>query len=63
VFLAWQTAAFAGSAVFGKLPEWQSVLMRIRGANGNQSFDDMRAQLETLSRVTGFPLQQVQGTA
>jgi hypothetical protein len=61
VFLAWQTAAFAGSAVFGKLPEWQSVLMRIRSKD--QSFDDMRAQLETLSRVTGFPLQQVQGTA
>lgn len=62
VFVAWQTAAFAGAAVFGKLPEWQHVQLRMRETDGQQSFEDMRAQLETLSQVTGYPLNTM-GTA
>ncbi len=58
LFLAWQTAAFCGSAFVGKLPDFQVVLLKMKA--GRQSFDEMKAQLSTLSQLTGFPLKQIQ---
>lgn len=57
VFLAWQTAAFVGSAFVGKLPAFKVVLLKIDA--GRQSFDQMKSQLAALSHVTGFPLKEI----
>lgn len=55
LFIAWQTAAFVPSALVGKMPDFRTVLARVEGRK-DQTFEEMKAHLMTLSQLTGFPL-------
>lgn len=54
VVMAWQTANLTRAE---KLPDLRTLLARTQ--SGRQTHDEMRAQLESLSRLTGFPLRKV----
>lgn len=54
---AWHVAAFTRT---NKMPSLETVLLRMRGnRGGGQTYEQMRATLEVISRLTGRPLREV----
>lgn len=56
--MAWKTADLTGAAFVGKLPPLDRVLAK--RTTDQQSFEQMKAQIEQLSRITGFPMRTVE---
>ncbi len=55
MFLAWQTAAFVGSAFVGKLPEWSEVANKI----APRSKESLHLEGALLAERIGVPLRPI----
>lgn len=53
--LAWHTAAFKRVE---KMPSLHTVLMRMRMSGGAQTFEQMKANLQMISQLTGIPIRE-----
>jgi hypothetical protein len=59
VALAWHTANFTAAARVGKLKNLKSYLDRLRTPSGGQSYQEMKENLEVISRLAGIPMREV----
>lgn len=59
VFIAWQTAAFVGAAMVGKLSEWSEVLNRLRP----RTSASLKLEGALLAERIGVPLRPISEAA
>lgn len=59
MFLAWQTAAFVGSAFVGKLPDWNEVQNRLRP----RSAESLRLEAQLIAERIGVPVRPISEAA